>query len=41
VDNNTYSLPGRNSVEYTAKVKIDYTITSNVFNPSDFIIINI
>jgi len=41
VDNNTYNLPGRNSVEYTAKVKIDYTITSNVFNPSDFIIINI
>lgn len=41
VDSNTYNLPGRNSVEYTAKVKIDYTITSNVFNPSDFIIINI
>ena len=38
---NTFNLPGRNSVEYTAKVKIDYTITSNVFNPSDFIIINI
>ena len=26
---------------YTAKVKIDYTITSNVFNSSDFIIINL
>jgi phage baseplate assembly protein W len=38
---NTFNLPGRNSVEYTAKVRIDYTITSNVFNPSDFIIINI
>ena len=38
---NTFNLPGRNSVEYTAKVKIDYTITSTVFNPSDFIIINI
>ena len=38
---NTFNLPGMNSVEYTAKVKIDYTITSNVFNPSDFIIINI
>ena len=38
---NTFNLPGRNSFEYTAKVRIDYTITSNVFNPSDFIIINI
>jgi len=38
---NSFNLPGRNSIEYTAKVRIDYTITSNVFNPSDFIIINI
>jgi phage baseplate assembly protein W len=38
---NTYEMPGRASVEYTAKVRIDYTITSNVFNSSDFIIINL
>jgi phage baseplate assembly protein W len=37
----TFEMPGRSSVEYTAKVKIDYTITSNVFNSSDFIIINL
>ena len=37
----TYNLPGRNELEYTAKVRIDYTITNNVFNQSDFIIINI
>jgi phage baseplate assembly protein W len=41
VEVNSFNLPGRNSIEYTAKVRIDYTITSNVFNPSDFIIINI
>jgi phage baseplate assembly protein W len=41
VVNNTVSLPGRTSIEYTAKVRIDYTITNNVFNQSDFIIINI
>jgi phage baseplate assembly protein W len=39
--NNTISLPGRAELEYTAKVRIDYTITNNVFNQSDFIIINI
>jgi phage baseplate assembly protein W len=38
---NTYEMPGRTSVEYTAKVRIDYTITNNVFNSSDFIIINL
>jgi phage baseplate assembly protein W len=37
----TYNLPGRAEIEYTAKVRIDYTITDNVFNSSDFIIINI
>lgn len=40
-ETNTYDMPGRASVEYTAKVRIDYTITSNVFNSSDFIIINL
>jgi len=39
--NNTIALPGRAGLEYTAKVRIDYTITNNVFNQSDFIIINI
>lgn len=38
---NTFSIPGRTYLEYTAKVKIDYTITNNVFNSSDFIIINL
>jgi phage baseplate assembly protein W len=37
----SFDMPGRSSIEYTAKVKIDYTITSNVFNSSDFIIINL
>ena len=37
----TYNLPGRGEIEYTAKVRIDYTITDNVFNSSDFVIINI
>jgi phage baseplate assembly protein W len=41
LDVNTYNLPGRNEYEYTAKVKIDYTITNGVFNSSDFIIINL
>jgi phage baseplate assembly protein W len=40
-ETNTYDMPGRASIEYTAKVRIDYTITSNVFNSSDFIIINL
>lgn len=40
-ETNTYDLPGRTSIEYTAKVRIDYTITSDVFNSSDFIIINL
>lgn len=39
--NKTIALPGRAGLEYTAKVRIDYTITNNVFNQSDFIIINI
>jgi len=37
----TFDMPGRASVEYTAKVRIDYTITNNVFNSNDFIIINL
>jgi len=41
ITNNTFDIPKKNYIEYTAKVKIDYTITSDVFNKSDFVIINI
>jgi len=41
VENNTYDLPGMATREYTAKVRIDYSITSDVFNSKDFVIINI
>ncbi len=41
IDVKTFDMPGRSTVEYTAKVRIDYTITNNVFNSSDFIIINL
>jgi phage baseplate assembly protein W len=37
----TYNVPGRYEKEYTAKVKIEYTITDDVFNTKDFIILNI
>ena len=39
--NRIYSVPNRNELEHTAKVRIDYTLTSSVFNSKDFIIINI
>lgn len=38
---NIYRVPGKGTTEYTAKVRIDYSVTSSVFNESDFIIINI
>lgn len=38
---NTFNIPGKSYLNHTAKVKIDYTITSNAFNKSDFVIINI
>jgi phage baseplate assembly protein W len=38
---NSFNLPGRNSIEYTAKVRIDYTITDDVFSSKDFVILNI
>lgn len=41
VINNTFDIPGKTYIEYTAKVKIDYTITTDAFNKSDFVIINI
>jgi phage baseplate assembly protein W len=36
-----YTVPNIATKEHTAKIRIDYTITDNVFNSSDFIIINI
>ena len=41
IETNTFSLPGRASIEYTAKVRIDYNITTGAFNSPEFIIINI
>ena len=42
-DNNEriFRVPGIASKEHTAKVKIDYNITDDVFRSSDFVIINI
>ena len=37
----SYTMPGLNSAEYTAKVRIDYTITDDVFSSKDFVILNI
>lgn len=39
--NGVYRVAGRGTEEYTAKVRIDYTITDNTFQSRDFIIINI
>ena len=36
-----YRLPGMGTQEYTAKLRIDYTITDSTFQSKDFIIINI
>lgn len=36
-----YKVPGKNTSEYTAKVRIDYTIDGSTFDQSDFVIINI
>lgn len=40
-DERIFRVPGIGTKEHTAKVRIDYNITSNVFESSDFIIINI
>ena len=37
----SYDLPGKTVEEYTAKVRIDYQITDDVFSSKDFVIINI
>ncbi len=36
-----YRMPDRSAEEYTAKVKIDYTIADGTFESRDFVIINI
>ena len=36
-----YRVPGKGTYEYTAKVRIDYSIGNSVFSQSDFVIINI
>jgi len=36
-----YNMTGMGNKEYTAKVRIDYVVTDNVFNSKDFVIINI
>jgi phage baseplate assembly protein W len=40
-DERVFRVPGITELEHTAKVRIDYTVTDNVFNTSDFVIINI
>jgi phage baseplate assembly protein W len=39
--NREFSIPNTNQTEYTAKVRIDYVITDDVFGSKDFIILNI
>jgi hypothetical protein len=40
-ENKEYNLPKNVPTEYTAKVRIDYTITTDVFGSKDFVILNI
>ena len=40
-DERVFRVPNMSNKEHTAKVKIDYTINDDVFNSSDFVIINI
>jgi len=40
-DERVYRVPGIGTMEHTAKIKIDYIITNDAFNSSDFVIINI
>ena len=41
LDTRIFRVPGLGTKEYTAKVRVEYTITSDVFNSKDFVIINI
>lgn len=36
-----YRVPGLAQKEYTARIKIDYKITSSAFESSDFVILNV
>lgn len=40
-DQREFTVPNISQKEHTAKVRIDYKITSEAFNSSDFIILNI
>ena len=40
-DERVFRVPNISDKEHTAKVKIDYTVNNDVFNSSDFVIINI
>jgi phage baseplate assembly protein W len=40
-DTRIYRVPGIGTKEHTAKVRIDYSVSDDVFNSSDFVIINI
>ena len=41
LNDRVFRVPGISEMEHTAMVRIDYIITDNVFNSSDFVIINI
>ena len=36
-----YRFPGKGTAEYTAKIRIDYSVNNSTFGQSDFVIINI
>ena len=36
-----YKVPGKGTSEYTAKIKINYSVDGSTFDQSDFVIINI
>ena len=39
--NQIFKIPGRGTEEYTAKLRIDYSIVNGTFSSKDFVIINI
>jgi phage baseplate assembly protein W len=40
-DQRVFTVTNIGQLEHTAKVRIDYVVTNEAFNPSDFVIINI
>jgi phage baseplate assembly protein W len=40
-DERVFRVPGIGTKEHTAKIKIDYLLTDDAFNASDFVIINL